>query len=270
MESFPQVPPATSDRAVSAGPQRNPMEDSDSSLTRKRPRLDSGSRSYRSMSADRLMSSPSAKLCVTARTTPPLDTYHIEPASREHMDLTHDSTPSKMTINIRDAASEPCLAPTAPIDDIITYQTNDRDELANSSDPDLPKRPPSSSPNHVSPPSSSSRSPEIEVAEVEDISQEPGHTKWRTLASAHDPIKTPDDLWAIFPYRDRTQNLWEAAEELCRQFHHRRFTGSFIGSLLTCSRSERGSCLIEGTCKLDSSISSGHRGSFSTTTGGIQ
>ncbi|KAL8651279.1 MAG: hypothetical protein Q9226_004773 [Calogaya cf. arnoldii] len=173
------------------------------------------------MSADRFIPASSAKLSVTARTTPPLDTYHVEPASGEHVNLTQDSTPSKMTINVRDAALEPCLALPASVDPNPTDKTSDKEELANSSDPDHSKLLRSPSPNHVSPPSSSSRSPDIEVAEVEDISQEPGRTKWRTLARAHEPINTPADLWAIFPYRDRTQNVWEAAEELCRQFHHR-------------------------------------------------
>ncbi|KAL8994894.1 MAG: hypothetical protein Q9169_005268 [Polycauliona sp. 2 TL-2023] len=126
-----------------------------------------------------------------------------------------------MTINVRDAASEPCPAPTVPIENHTPGEAGDREEPTNSNDIDLPKQLHSPSSNHVSPPLSSSRSPEIEVAEVEDISQEPCRTKWRTLSSTHDPIKTADDLWAIFPYRDRTQNLWEAAEELCRQFHQR-------------------------------------------------
>ena len=229
MESFPTVTPSTSDRAVSAGPQRNPMEDSDSSLTRKRPRLDSGSRSYRSMSADPFVPSPSAKESRTAHTTPPPDTNHFEPALRELADPAQDGTPSKMTINVRDPALQPSLAPTIPIDDNITCQANDRDELANSSEQDLPKKPRSPSPIRISPVSSSSRSPEIEVAEVEDISQEPGCTRWRTLTSDHNPIKTPNDLWAIFPYQDRTQNVWEAADELSRQFHQRGFTRSLHG-----------------------------------------
>ncbi|KAL8674423.1 MAG: hypothetical protein Q9168_001156 [Polycauliona sp. 1 TL-2023] len=220
MESYPPVTFATPDRAVSAGPQRNPMEDSDSSLTRKRPRLDSGSRSYRSMSADPFLPASATKPSVTARTPPSLDTRHTETPPAEHVDLPHGSTPSKMTINVRDAALEPCPTPTVPIGGYIPAQTSDRDKLANSNDTGLPQQVHSPCPDHLSPPLSSSRSPEIEVAEVEDISQDPGCTKWRTLASAHHPIKTADDLWAIFPYRDRTQNLWEAAEELCRQFHH--------------------------------------------------
>ncbi|KAL8882405.1 MAG: hypothetical protein Q9198_000590 [Flavoplaca austrocitrina] len=220
MESFPPVTSATPDRAVSAGPQRNPMEDSNSSLTRKRPRLDSGSRSYRSMSADRLIPATSPKVSVTPCKVPPLDTHHIEPAPSEHGNLTHDSTPSKMTINVRDATSEPCPAPTAPIDGNLTHQVSGRDELANSTGPDFPQQVSSPSADHVSRPSSPSRSPEIEVAEIEDISQEPGRTKWRTLAIAHDPFETLD-VWATFPGCDQTQNLWEAVEELCRQFHHR-------------------------------------------------
>ncbi|KAL8728289.1 MAG: hypothetical protein Q9166_005496 [cf. Caloplaca sp. 2 TL-2023] len=197
------------------------MEDSDSSLTRKRPRLDSGSRSYRSMSADRFVPSPSPKELNTARTTPPLDTVSVKPASSEYVNPALEGTPSKMTINVRDPGPQPSpLAPAASTGDRHTYHDNDRDELASSSEPESSKKLRSPSPNRVSQPSSPSRSPEIEVAEVEDISQEPGHTKWRTLRSAPDPVKTRDDLWAIFPYRNQTQNLWESADELARHFLH--------------------------------------------------
>ncbi|KAL8927422.1 MAG: hypothetical protein Q9172_001353 [Xanthocarpia lactea] len=175
------------------------------------------------MSADPFVPSPSAKESRTAHTTPPPDSNRIEPASRQLADPAQDGTPSKMTINVRDPALQPSLAPSIPIDDNIICQASDRDELANSSEQDLPKKLRSPSPNRISPVSSSSRSPEIEVAEVEDISQEPGCTRWRTLTSAHNPIKTPNDLWAIFPYQDRTQNVWEAADELSRQFHQRGF-----------------------------------------------
>ncbi|KAL8766168.1 MAG: hypothetical protein Q9209_006973 [Squamulea sp. 1 TL-2023] len=173
------------------------------------------------MSADPFVPSPSAKESRTTCTTPPLDTGTVESISREHLDRTQNGTSSRMTINVRDPAIQPSLAPEASIEDNFTCQTSDRDELANSSEPELFVNFRSPSANRVSSLSSSSRSPEIEVAEVEDISQEPGRTRWRTLASAHAPIRTPEDLWASFPYHDRTQNVWEAADELARQFHHR-------------------------------------------------
>ncbi|KAL8785754.1 MAG: hypothetical protein Q9213_003178 [Squamulea squamosa] len=173
------------------------------------------------MSADPFVPSPSAKEARTMRPVPQPDTDTVQPFAREYLDPAQNGTSSKMTINVRDPAIQPSLAPKASIEDKFTCQARDRDELANLSEPEPLVKLRSPSPTRVSSLSSSSRSPEIEVAEIEDISQEPGRTRWRTLASAHDPIKTPDDLWASFPYHDRTQNVWEAANELARQFYHR-------------------------------------------------
>ncbi|KAL8681113.1 MAG: hypothetical protein Q9186_002765 [Xanthomendoza sp. 1 TL-2023] len=173
------------------------------------------------MSADRLVPPPSAKASSTERTTPPVDTAIIPITSEEHVKPTTEGMSSKMTINVRDAAPQTSpLTPTTSIGQSLTHHDSEMDELPNSSEPELPKKAHEPISTHVSPPSSSSRSPEIEVAEVEDISSEPGHTKWRTLGSVSDPVKTRSELWAIFPYRDRTQNPWEAAEELHRHFHH--------------------------------------------------
>lgn len=53
--------------------------------------------------------------------------------------------------------------------------------------------------------SSPSRSPEIEVAEVEDINAERGETRWRPLTSLIDAKDTQGALLDAFPYgvRDR-------------------------------------------------------------------
>ncbi|KAL8805357.1 MAG: hypothetical protein Q9200_005460 [Gallowayella weberi] len=197
------------------------MEDSDASLTRKRPRLDSGSRSYRSLSADRLVPPHSANALNTERATPPVETPIIPVTSGEQVNPTVEGTSSKMTINVRDPALQPPpLMPTTPICQSLTHHDSDMDELANLSEPELHKSHDEPISTHVSPPPSSPGSPEIEVAEVEDISQEPGHTKWRTLGSVSDPVRTRSEMWAIFPYRNRTQSPWEAAEELHRHFLH--------------------------------------------------
>ena len=222
MEPFPPVTTHDPDRAVpaSAGPLRNPMEDSDSTLTRKRPRLDSGSVSYRSMSAEQTLPSPTARESSPAHTTPARDT----PAAVVHSDNQPaafvEGTPSRVTINVRDSA--PGISTNAQKTPAAAQQDNDKDELASSSEPDTAQKQTPASPSLVSPPSSPSRSPEIEVAEVEDINQEPGHTKWRTLGSVPDPDQVREDIWDKFPYGGCTRPVRETADEIARHLQHRK------------------------------------------------
>ncbi|KAL8918700.1 MAG: hypothetical protein Q9208_007198 [Pyrenodesmia sp. 3 TL-2023] len=224
MESFPIVTPFPHDRAASAGPRRSSMEDSDSSLTRKRPRLDSGSRSYRSMSADRVMPSDPAHKPETTTNTPPGDTLSAVGTPGSDKMPAVEGTPSKVTINVRDSAILPSpLSSTAQVGQKTSGIEGDRDEVANWSDPEPSKKLTPPSPHIISPPSSPSRSPEIEVAEVEDMNQEPGHTKWRPLSSFQDPVKIKGDLWAVFPCRNRTQSILQTVDEISRHFHQGRF-----------------------------------------------
>ncbi|KAL8902906.1 MAG: hypothetical protein Q9207_004295 [Kuettlingeria erythrocarpa] len=127
-----------------------------------------------------------------------------------------EGTPSKVTINVRDPAvlASPFIS-TAPVGQ-STIDTDD--ELANSSDPGRSKKLTPPSPHVISPPSSASRSPEIEVAEVEDMNQEPGHTRWRPLSNVQDSVKIKDDLWAGFPCRNRTHSILQTVDEITRHF----------------------------------------------------
>lgn len=144
--STPGTPVSDSTRVHSS------MEDSRPEGHRKRPRLDSGSRVSESLSID-------------AALTP------AAPASA--MDLSPDSRPSKMTINVK--------SPTSDMD-------------AESIDPIPPpsdSRPPHSIPepdanpnNVISISSSPAHSPEIEVAELEDMDQDPNTSNWRPLEEA--------------------------------------------------------------------------------------
>lgn len=233
MESFPSVTPPTPNRAASAGPRRDPMEDSDSTLTRKRPRLDSGSASYRSMSAEQTLPSPTSHESSTANTTPPRDTSSAEAESNNRSMTALETTPSRVTINVRGSTLRATpVAHTASAIQGSAFHDSDKDELANSSEPDVSQKPKPASPNVVSPPLSPSRSPEIEVAEVEDINQEPGQTKWRILGSIPDPAKIRDDIWDMFPYGGRAQHLWETADEIARHIQQREF--DFIKPCLAC------------------------------------
>ena len=205
--------PSTADQASSARPSPRPrdyMDDSDSSLTRKRPRLDSGDRSYKSMSADELAATPS-----------PLD--QNQPSSESAQDdqatsmvPTPSQTPCKVTINLRgsdQSISQPLTS-----------------EAHQSTDPALPSRQQSlskadaasvaggnSSPDVISVSSSPFQSPEIEVAEVEDIEDQPGETKWRTLRDATDPQPR---LLEGFPYHSLDRTFREDIDVIAQCIDH--------------------------------------------------
>lgn len=196
------------------------MEDSDSSLTRKRPRLDSGSRSYRSMSADHIMPSTPVHESNTAHTTPLEDSLSAKASSKANAMPALEGTPSRVTINVKDPdiRASPQI-PAAQGGGNLHNPENYKDELANPSDLEPSKKFTPPSLHIISPPTSPSRSPEIEVAEVEDMSQEPGQTKWRTLGSAPDLLQLRNQLWAAFPCRDRTQSVLDTADAITRHFH---------------------------------------------------
>lgn len=167
-------PPGTP-LSESGRPHSELMEDSDPQATRKRPRLDSGSRVGESLSLDGACSSAAA------------------PASQ--MDVTPDSArPSKVTINMKSPTSE---MPPGPANQA-------------SSDPDTPSKipHPGNADDAISVSSSPIQSPEIEVAEPEDMDQDPNNSTWRPLEEAlQDQTAVPDlidlssaaDLLAEFP-----------------------------------------------------------------------
>ncbi|KAJ5964740.1 uncharacterized protein N7479_004616 [Penicillium vulpinum] len=129
------------------------MEDLDPQATRKRPRLDSGSRV-----------SPTLSLGGTSHTA------SIAPAS--DMDEASDSgnPANKVTINTKSPLSPmaPDISPSDP-------------ELSGDDLELLPDTDTAPNPISLSSSSSSPRSPEIEVAEPEDINQDPKTSNWKSL-----------------------------------------------------------------------------------------
>ncbi|OQD90430.1 hypothetical protein PENANT_c001G09677 [Penicillium antarcticum] len=129
------------------------MEDLDPQATRKRPRLDSGSRVSDSLSLDGMSRPPSA---------PALE-----------MDEDPARPASKVTINMKSPLSPAAL-------DLLSAQSELPDnatELQADSD--------AASANVISIHSSSSQgSPQIEVADLEDMNQEPNHSNWKPIAEA--------------------------------------------------------------------------------------
>ncbi|KAJ5939410.1 hypothetical protein N7466_002544 [Penicillium verhagenii] len=145
------------------------MEDTDPQATRKRPRLDSGNPVGELLSIDACATPPAA------------------PAS--DMDVTPDSTrPSKVTINVK-----------SPNLDMISDSVNHTP-----SQPQLPHSPTATphsstadnsdanSTNVISIASSPAQSPEIEVAELEDMDQDPKESSWRSLGGPLRDHASPD------------------------------------------------------------------------------
>ena len=178
----------TSTRARSTGPDtplRDPMEDADSSSTRKRPRLDSGDRAYRSMSADPTRP-PSSNMDLSRVQGALADEQSpSQPAEESNRLPSNGLTPSKVTINVREPVGK--TSPTRQYADLNgTTPTRGGRENGGASFPHMetPALESSSSPRVISVTSSPSHSPEIEVAEVEDINDDSGETRWRPLESA--------------------------------------------------------------------------------------
>ncbi|KAL8695025.1 MAG: hypothetical protein Q9218_000393 [Villophora microphyllina] len=170
------------------------------------------------MSAERNLHVPSVQDSSTAQTTTPKDVLFATPNSGNGQTRAWEGTPSRVTINVRDAAVRAApVGDPASVDKDHACCDSDKDELAHSSEPDTSRDPNPEPPGAVSPSASPSRSPEIEVADVEDINEEPGHTRWRTLSSVPDPIKLQNEIWAAFPFGDQAHHFWESADEIARQ-----------------------------------------------------
>lgn len=203
--------PISSTRAQSAGPSsphRNLMEDADPSGTRKRPRLDSGDRAHRSMSADPLGATPSSAGRASTSVT---STSGQNESQSSQMDdglpAPLPITPSKVTINVRgptlDTSPTCQIPPLKPNPTIRGGFVGDASSASHQGSSTDVSSPPAKT-NSVT--SSPLRSPEIEVAEVEDMNDDPGETRWKPLSSdttttnAHEAKAIHTLLLSQFPH----------------------------------------------------------------------
>ena len=220
MEPSPLGLPRTPNRATSEGPSppsRNPMEDADSSVTRKRPRLDSGDRAHRSMSADRIL--PTRASVEHGQLLPAADGDAQDKASlattNGSQQYSLDRTPSKVTINVRDSNldssplqqhSSHVAAPVRPDDPPSSSQATSSPNVEDATS------------GPISATSSPAQSPEIEVAEIEDMDEDPGQTKWRPLVSVVDAGDIQATLLDSFPYAHRFTTHRQAAAHIAQVF----------------------------------------------------
>ena len=213
-------------RAKSAGA-REPMEDTDASGTRKRPRLDSGDRAYRSMSADTLGDTPTDSGLIKAPTTPP-HAQTLSQTSETAGGLPSMSlTPNKeVTINVREPNTMTSPTQTSAH---VGGTPSLRGGGGGDDVPSRPNDPPNNSNSSLSnvisvtsSPSSPSHSPEIEVAEIEDMNDEPGETRWKSLISATSLMDAKDIQQSVleeFPYLgERGRNIRKTINALAQIF----------------------------------------------------
>ena len=179
------------------------MEDTDSSGTRKRPRLDSGEHTYRSMSADR-----------PHNNVPDPDTIKTLSLSQQEDELPDINTPvppitpTKVTINVRDPQTNSAAEP--------AVTSNTQSAASPSKEYERSSISPSESPKVVSVHSTPTSSPEIQVAEVEDMSDDPSATRWKPIRSIMpNPHDFQSKLLESFPFASANKSLRKTLNGIC-------------------------------------------------------
>lgn len=187
------------------------MEDADSSATRKRPRLDSGDRTYRSMSVDRLRDASTDSAAAKAPSTPPDDQAALLPPGEAAHVPPMTLTPSKVTINVREPAHTPQSSVPIPFSTTSTSRGGIGGNDTAAGDQGVGDKMDASSPNVISVGSSPPQSPEIEVAEVEDMNDYSGRTRWQPLTRAtptsFDARQAQRTILNDFPFRQNKKGL---------------------------------------------------------------
>ena len=200
------------------------MEDADSSVTRKRPRLDSGERAYRSMSADGTLPPRAGPKLEEFLPNTSGDAREEEPALALDNTSHHRSlhgTPSKVTINVRDRI----LDSSSPQHSMATIEILDSSDTAQqprqlASSINVSSTPP----DIVSVSSSPAQSPEIEVAEIEDMDDDPRQTRWKPMVSMSSLEDLQAELVDSFPLASRYQDPRQAVGYLAQALEKGDYT----------------------------------------------
>lgn len=146
-------------------------------------------------------STPSTGERGNTQRSPSQEPDHLSPPNR---------TPSKVTINVRDPTRN-------ERGDDVQPPANTLD-LPETVDKFVERDPDSDPPNAISISSSSTRSPEIEVAEVEDMDEDTGDTKWRPLVSVVGGEGSHEALLDSFPFAPESNNLMQALAFIAQVF----------------------------------------------------
>ncbi|PGH36152.1 ubiquitin thiolesterase [[Emmonsia] crescens] len=213
--------------ADAPGSPNDPMEDTYTQSTRKRPRLDSGDHSNESMTMsvpspssasghcddDKVAGSDSLVPHTTAPVPDPETPNPQRPSSRVTINMKsptlHDDSASHT------AEETPAATPSDPPPQYVAVP--EQQEQQHQTSMDIASHTPAA----ISITSSPSHSPEIEVAEVEDMDQDPSTSNWRSL---EDALRTPEEpdlvrihdevsLAESFPRLRQDCDIREAIEE---------------------------------------------------------
>ncbi|PWY93275.1 ubiquitin C-terminal hydrolase [Aspergillus sclerotioniger CBS 115572] len=186
----------------STRPLGHPMEESDPQSTRKRPRLDSGSRACESWSASN--ETAASRLSNHIPDAPATTAQEASPSSRPA---------SRVAIKLKPPTSGDKMA-SAPEDSPAEHSSGDLPApSAGEAGVDISTA--------ISLSSSPAQSPEIEVADLEDMDQDPNTSSWKSLGEAMREPETPDvvqlqaPLTDTFPRIHMGNELRENLEEIC-------------------------------------------------------
>ncbi|KAI9827937.1 MAG: hypothetical protein M1819_006880 [Sarea resinae] len=205
------------------GSRRDSMEDADATQTRKRPRLDSGDRGSRSMSADRILAAPGRGELMDTNSL--ASGNHLErPRSpnlskdddREPPSLTQ--TPNKVTINVRapqnlDVPEESSAETSQGGEQSASEQSPSSATMSAGQEPantpmNIDEDPTASSPSML-------RSPEIEVAEVEDMDMGRGGSQWVPIVDVLEEAGRRG-IMDQFPYSNDTVDLRDTVANIAQ------------------------------------------------------
>ena len=263
--------PAAASAGVEAGAAPNPLlrnslADADASAQRKRPRLDSGERALRDLSADIAAATSAVTLesATESSNTGPLTSASHSPFAGEGGKEPLLATPGRMTVSVRDAPSRSSPTPPgspsrrgdSPSSEARISPAATAPALEAGAREDVPDFDASSSSSPVD-------SPDIEVAELEDLAGPTGPTVWTRVSGVDRPAIMHNALLHTFPAtsgRARGPRITEAVLEKLRQ--RKLSPGHLLRPLLTLTcRTQLCSTPASVHRPVDLGISQSYRGS---------
>ena len=203
------------------------LVDPEGARTPKRQRVDSGSGAHENLSIE------------AASNLPSTSTPSVVPATNVNLNLNSNSNhiqsptsptstrPSKVTINMKSPNGEMNDSPNSPSPTPLAASHRQ-------SSPDTTPAPNNPNSNAASLFSSTEASPQIEIADPEDMGQDPNTSNWRPLEDVvtgdpqADPIDISDvtPLVDLFPIRG-TLSAYDTLRRMAQLFEHGEFCSQF-------------------------------------------
>lgn len=206
--SSPSPTPASTDGRHSPPP-RNSMEDADSSVTRKRPRLDSGIRAHQNITSPFFATVDADNSRGTEPTSPDLhDSSSRLPDAQEHQARRTMGTPSKVTLNLRDPQQPRSPTTLRSLDTSYSPHTSDTSStMSHRPSPDPDATDSLATPVHNVLPENE-QDVHIEISDPEDIGTA-GYMDTRQFVSKEDCIAWQHEHLAQFPTQSSISQSWE-------------------------------------------------------------